>query len=294
MGLFSNASQNVPVQLVGQLRAQSRSDHEIIDELSRQGYSSIDIYNALNQADQGSQQTQPAQAQQSPQYPEQPQFAEQAPQQSPQQPQSVSEPPAQFAEQPAAQYSEQPSNDPWASQNAPQWSEPAPSQSYPAQMNSQPDTPEAPAQAPIIPAAPSRPPQEPPAPIFNDAPKRAPARQASTFGSDATIDQIDQIAEAIIDEKWKEMKLYIEKIVDWKGKVENRILAVEENQKTLNAQIIGLQKSLLDKVQTYDRHITDVGTEIKAMEKVFQKIIPSLTENVNELSSVVHRMKDDQ
>ena len=38
-------------------------------------------------------------------------------------------------------------------------------------------------------------------------------------------------------------------------------------------------------------HVLDPQT---AMEKVFQKIIPSLTENVNELSSVVHRMKDDQ
>lgn len=112
-------------------------------------------------------------------------------------------------------------------------------------------------------------------------------------GSDK-IDQLDQIAEAIIDEKWKQLKQYIEKIIDWKGKVESRIIAIEQNQKNLNEQIIGLQKSLVDKVQTYDRHITDVGTEIKAMEKVFQKIIPSLTENVNELSNVVHRMKDER
>ena len=113
------------------------------------------------------------------------------------------------------------------------------------------------------------------------------------MGSDQ-LDQLDQIAEAIIDEKWKQLKQYIEKIVDWKGKVETRIIAIEQNQKNLGEQIIGLQKSLVDKVQTYDRHITDVGTEIKAMEKVFQKIIPSLTENVNELSSVVHRMKDER
>jgi hypothetical protein len=44
-----------------------------------------------------------------------------------------------------------------------------------------------------------------------------------------------------------------------------------------------LHKNLLNKISEYDRNIVDVGTEIKAMEKVFQKILPSLTENVNKL-----------
>jgi len=109
---------------------------------------------------------------------------------------------------------------------------------------------------------------------------------------DASIDKFDEIAEAIIDEKWKELKGYVEKIIEWKSKVENRIIKIEHEMESLENQVVGLQKALMQKVQNYDRHITDVATEIKAMEKVFQKIIPSLTDNVTQLSSVVSKMKN--
>ncbi len=41
----------------------------------------------------------------------------------------------------------------------------------------------------------------------------------------------------------------------------------------------------------YDQNILNVGTEIKVMEKVFQKVLPTLTENVNELSRITKGMK---
>ena len=275
MGLFGSpsAQNSVPVDAVRQLRAQNTSDHEIIDTLSKQGYSSIDIYNALNQADQAGPAVIESQPSNQPP-PQQPQQEGQAmssqPDQDPwsneQQPPAQQPPPPSLSPEPQAQAAQ---NDPWAQQSSP----PPPPQPPPVQSFQSP------------------PPQQP-------QPAVQPERSVFT-GPDVSvgaesIDQIDQIAEAIIDEKWKQLKAYIEKIVDWKGKVEARIIAIEQNQKQLGEQIIGLQKSLVDKVQTYDRHITDVGTEIKAMEKVFQKIIPSLTENVNELSNVVHRMKDDR
>ncbi len=108
------------------------------------------------------------------------------------------------------------------------------------------------------------------------------------------IDKIDEVAEAIIDEKWSEMKKYLEKVIDWKGKIENKIINIEEEIDSLKKQIVELQKALLEKVESYDKHISDVGTELKAMERIFQKIIPSLTENVNELSNVVEKIKQHQ
>jgi hypothetical protein len=305
MGLFGNqaAQGGPPVDSVHQLRSQGKSDHEIIDLLSKQGYSSIDIYNVLNQADQMP----------SPPIPEasDPSWSNQEPSQSQQYPQTQG--PLQ-GQQPQRSPQSQPAQDPWGPPAQDPWApdvvQSAPDQ-YPEQpVQSQNDQPSEDAYRP--PAQPTQQPFDQPNQTFGQnqpaqqfSPQRPSEQQSRsepqsvfsgpsvTVGADS-IDQIDQIAEAIIDEKWKQLKTYIEKIVDWKGKVETRIIAIEENQKNLNEQIIGLQKSLVDKVQTYDRHITDVGTEIKAMEKVFQKIIPSLTDNVNELSNVVHRMKDDR
>lgn len=281
MGLFGNSASQTgpPVQAVMQLRSQGRSDHEIIDDLSTQGYSSIDIYNALNQADQSAGPAQPATVPDATSIAPQPSAGAAA---QPMQPQDPWGGAPNQAQDPWAQ----PQASPDAQNQASSW---GPQDAAPEIVHSAPSQPQAPPQQPSPPPAPIA----PQAPVFGGA--QAPSPQAPVFGgNDASLDQIDQVAEAIIDEKWQQLKAYVEKIVDWKAKVEQRIVAIEQNQKMLDEQIVGLQKSLVEKVQTYDRHITDVGTEIKAMEKVFQKIIPSLTDNVNELSSVVHRMKDEQ
>ena len=104
-------------------------------------------------------------------------------------------------------------------------------------------------------------------------------------------EQIEEIAEAIIDEKWKEFEHDIRIIIDWKDKTESRVAQIEQQVKDLTGSLSNMQKSLMGKISQYDSNITDVGTEIKAMEKVFQKILPSLTENVNKLDRMTKSSK---
>ncbi len=104
-------------------------------------------------------------------------------------------------------------------------------------------------------------------------------------------EQIEEIAEAIIDEKWKEFEEDIRIIIDWKEKTETKVSQIEQQIKDLTNGLNNLQKSLINKISSYDRNITDVGTEMKAMEKVFQKILPSLTENVNKLDRMTKSSK---
>jgi hypothetical protein len=104
-------------------------------------------------------------------------------------------------------------------------------------------------------------------------------------------DQIEEIAEAIIDEKWKEFEEDVKKIVDWKDNTEVRINNLEQQIKDLTNSLNALHKNLISKITDYDKNIMNVGTEIKAMEKVFQKVLPSLTENVNKLDRMTRSSK---
>jgi hypothetical protein len=108
---------------------------------------------------------------------------------------------------------------------------------------------------------------------------------------DSETEKIEQIAEAIIDEKWNDLVESINKVIDWKNKMEARIVKIEQQLNDLKQMYSELQKGILEKVGEYDQHILDVGTEIKAMEEVFKKIMPSFTQNVNELSSIVKNLK---
>ena len=104
-------------------------------------------------------------------------------------------------------------------------------------------------------------------------------------------EQMEEMAEAIIDEKWKEFEDDIKVIIDWKEKTEAKINKFEQQLKDLSSGLNSLHKSLIEKISEYDKGITNVGTEIKAMEKVFQKILPSLTENVNRLDRIAKGSK---
>ncbi|MBI2541472.1 hypothetical protein HYV80_02075 [Candidatus Woesearchaeota archaeon] len=101
----------------------------------------------------------------------------------------------------------------------------------------------------------------------------------------ASIDEerIQEVAEAVIDEKWEAFAKDIRKVIEWKESSENRLSKIEQQMIDLRLSIDSLTKSMITKISAYDQNIVDVGTEIKAMEKVFQKVLPNLTESVNKL-----------
>lgn len=101
-----------------------------------------------------------------------------------------------------------------------------------------------------------------------------------------STERIEELAEAIIDEKWDELVKDINKIVEWKERTESRLNKVEQSLDDMKLGLDSLHKSLMAKISDYDKNIGNVGVEIKAMEKVFQKILPSLTESVSRLEGL--------
>ena len=69
------------------------------------------------------------------------------------------------------------------------------------------------------------------------------------------------------------------------------ILSIKQELVRLDNKVESLQKIILGKVRDYDEHITEVGTEIKALEKVLQNVITPLSTNVKELSKITERLK---
>ena len=101
----------------------------------------------------------------------------------------------------------------------------------------------------------------------------------------------EELIEALIDEKWNDLLKDIAKIADWKDKAENRLVKMEQSVEDLRKNFETLHKAVIGKIGEYDKHILDVGAEIQAMEKVFQKVLPTFVENVNELSRITDNIK---
>jgi len=106
-------------------------------------------------------------------------------------------------------------------------------------------------------------------------------------GFDESKEKIEEMAEAIIDEKWEELVKTINKIIEWKEKVETNLNKIEQEIVDIKEGFSQLHSSVIGKISEYDKNIVNVGTEVKAMEKVFEKILPTFTENVSELKRMV-------
>ena len=118
-------------------------------------------------------------------------------------------------------------------------------------------------------------------------------QQPGGYGHDVSA-KVEEISEAIIEEKWQDLMKDFNKAMEWKSGMEQRMAVLEQRFSDLKTAFDNLQRSVVDKVSYYDKSVKDVGSEMKALEQVFQKIIPTLTENVNELSRITKGMKPSQ
>ena len=126
--------------------------------------------------------------------------------------------------------------------------------------------------------------QPPPPPMGATTPQAVSTADSSSISN-------EELIEAIIDEKWNELVKDINKIIDWKTSAEGRISAMEQEVKDLKDSFDKLHQAVVGKVGEYDQHILDVGSELKAMEKVFAKILPVFTENVSALTRITDDLK---
>lgn len=122
-------------------------------------------------------------------------------------------------------------------------------------------------------------------------PPETPSFGGSMSRKEAPSENMEEIAESIVEEKWVEFTKEMGKITEWKDKSESRLVKIEQELQDLKDDVENLHKAIVSKIGEYDKNLLDVGTEIKAMEKVFQKVLPELTGSVSELSRITKGIK---
>ncbi len=110
--------------------------------------------------------------------------------------------------------------------------------------------------------------------------------QESSLSEDKIRTLIDETVEKVIEEKWEKLAQNIEKVIDWKDEQEEELESLKKDLAIIGENFAKLEKKLSTRIEGYDKNILDVNSEIKALEKVFQKITPTLINNVNELSKI--------
>lgn len=104
-------------------------------------------------------------------------------------------------------------------------------------------------------------------------------------------ERIEEIAESMIDEKWDELIAEVKKIVEWKEKIEEKQAKIISDVEKLKEDFTVLHQGVLGKLEDYDSRMMEVGTELKAVGKVFKDVVPQFVENVKELRDVTSKIK---
>jgi len=106
---------------------------------------------------------------------------------------------------------------------------------------------------------------------------------APAISPEDTSGRIEEVAEAIIDEKWNELVKDINKVIEWKERTDGELKRIQQEITGLKERFETLHRGVLGKISEYDQNLHAVGSEIKAMEMAFKNVLPTFTENVNKL-----------
>jgi SMC interacting uncharacterized protein involved in chromosome segregation len=105
------------------------------------------------------------------------------------------------------------------------------------------------------------------------------------------IEEMERILEEIVDERWKDVTSKFVDLEKSKTQNETRIDELSKRVSELSSRIDEISSVIMGKVDEYKKTMEDVDVEIKALEKVMQKLVPSMAEQVKELKGVIGGLK---
>lgn len=105
-----------------------------------------------------------------------------------------------------------------------------------------------------------------------------------------SYDAIEEIAESIIKEKWDDLVKNVGDIKLWKERVDIDLEGVKQELVRTQEKFEELQKALVGKIREYSEGVNSIGTEMKALERVLEKILAPLTKSVKDLQVVSEKL----
>ncbi|MEK6835782.1 MAG: hypothetical protein AABX55_02050 [Nanoarchaeota archaeon] len=115
--------------------------------------------------------------------------------------------------------------------------------------------------------------------------------QPAELTRDVSSDQIQEIVETVIQEKWDDLLSKMGDLNLWKENVNNDLEAIKQELLRTQERFNTLQAALIGKVTDYSKSISDMSAEMKALEQVLKNILEPLSSNIRELKSVTSQLK---
>jgi chromosome segregation ATPase len=109
--------------------------------------------------------------------------------------------------------------------------------------------------------------------------------------SGQTLENIQQILEQIIDEKWKSAASELNSLRSNENINSNSIETIKDQIEKLGQRIDSIQNTMIGKTEEYNKTISDVNVELQAFEKVIDRLVPAISDSIKELRDLIDDLK---
>lgn len=129
-----------------------------------------------------------------------------------------------------------------------------------------------------------------PEPFFYDQPYEQPQQetQEEEWSEEPQESMVEEIVEGIVEDKWQKFQAQIESMQNALDRMSVEIKQVKNTPLQSSRETPQIDNTRLDEM---NEHINDLYARVGGLEKAFKQFLPSLTRNIEMLSSMVHELK---
>lgn len=110
----------------------------------------------------------------------------------------------------------------------------------------------------------------------------------------ATEITVEEIIEAIVDERWKDFEQRLESFEKRDFQLQNQIEDIRKKMVGIEAIVNEKEKTLFNKLEEFGESVTGIEGRIGGIERVFKDFLPELTTNIKTMSDLVEKMKKEK
>ncbi|OGI12417.1 hypothetical protein A3K64_01130 [Candidatus Micrarchaeota archaeon RBG_16_36_9] len=129
------------------------------------------------------------------------------------------------------------------------------------------------------------------------APEEPPKQEQEIRRSEsqpATEITVEEIIEAIVEERWKDFENRLEEFEKRDFQLQNQIEELRKKTNGFDLILTEKEKTILNKLEEFGESVTGIEGRIGSIERVFKDFLPELTTNIKTMSDLVEKMKKEK
>lgn len=113
-------------------------------------------------------------------------------------------------------------------------------------------------------------------------------------GGNQVNPKVEELIETIIAENFQKVEKEFQNVYSELDMIEDKLADMEDRLHDLEVRDDEDQREFIDKMDEVEQHIDSYESRIGGLEKAFQQMLPSLVDNIRDLTSLVQEIKQEQ